>query len=136
MSRKKSREQAFQLIFARSLCHDPIRQIVDTAEMSDDIRIDESAEKAACGVEEKEALLDDEIRKYIRGWKLERLSKVSLSLLRLAFYEMRFVDDIPEDISISEAVRLAKKFGGASDAPFVNGVLGTAVREKGKKQSG
>ncbi|HAH78297.1 MAG TPA: transcription antitermination factor NusB [Ruminococcaceae bacterium] len=135
MNRRKSREQAFQLIFARSLSHDGIRQIIDTAEMSEDVRIEEFAEKTACGVEENEALLDGEIKKYIRGWTLDRLSKVSLALLRLALYEMKFAADIPVGVSINEAVDLAKKYGTASDAPFVNGVLGSAAREMEQKHA-
>ncbi len=133
MNRRKSREQAFRMIFARSLNHDGTQQIIDAAEMSEDVRIEEFAEKTACGVERNEALLDGEIRKYIRGWTLDRLSKVSLALLRMALYEMRFADDIPVSVSINEAVNLAKKYGAASDAPFVNGVLGSAAKEIGEK---
>ncbi|MCI1955493.1 MAG: transcription antitermination factor NusB [Oscillospiraceae bacterium] len=131
MNRRKSREQAFILVFERSINHDPVRVIVDTAETSEDVRIDGFAEKTALGVEEQEAVLDGLIQKYIRGWTMNRLSKVALALLRLALYEMKFEPDIPVSVSISEAVNLAKKYGGAEDAPFVNGVLGSAARETG-----
>ncbi len=56
-----------------------------------------------------------------------------MSLLRLALYEMRYVPDIPVSVSINEAVDLAKKYGGADDAPFINGVLGSAAKESGEK---
>jgi N utilization substance protein B len=131
MNRRKSREQAFILVFERSINHDPVRVIVDTAETSEDVRIDGFAEKTALGVEEQEAVLDGLIQKHIRGWTMNRLSKVALALLRLALYEMKFEPDIPVSVSISEAVNLAKKYGGAEDAPFVNGVLGSAARETG-----
>lgn len=131
MNRRKSREQAFVLVFERSINHDPVRVIVDTAETSEDVRIDGFAEKTALGVEEQEAVLDGLIQKHIRGWTMNRLSKVALALLRLALYEMKFEPDIPVSVSISEAVNLAKKYGGAEDAPFVNGVLGSAARETG-----
>ena len=131
MNRRKAREQAFVLIFERSLNHDTTREIVDAAETSEDVRIEEFAERVASGAETKEPEIDDIIRKYIRGWKMDRLSKVSLALLRLALYEMRFEPDIPVSVSINEAVSLAKKYGSAEDAPFVNGVLGSAANELG-----
>ena len=62
-------------------------------------------------------------------------SKVSLSLLRLAIYEILFEDEIPVSVSINEAVDLAKKYGTAEDAPFVNGVLGSVAKEFGEKHA-
>lgn len=131
MNRRKAREQAFVLIFERSINHDTTREIVDAAETSEDVRIEEFAERVASGAEAKEPEIDAIIRKYIRGWKMDRLSKVSLALLRLALYEMLFEPDIPVSVSINEAVSLAKKYGSAEDAPFVNGVLGSAADELG-----
>ncbi len=58
-----------------------------------------------------------------RGWKLSRIGKVELTILRLAVYEMRFDEDIPEKVAINEAVELSKKFGGDEAPAFVNGVL-------------
>lgn len=135
MNRKKSREQAFILIFERSFSHEPIREIVDTAETSEDVRIEEFSEHLAAGAEEHEAEIDEVVKKYIRGWTMNRLSRVSLALLRLALYEMKYEPDIPVGVSINEAVNLAKKYGGAEDAPFVNGVLGSAARETGERDA-
>ena len=131
MNRRKAREQAFVLIFERSINHDTTKEIVDAAETSEDVRIEEFAEHTASGTEANEEKLDEIIRKYIRGWTMNRLSKVSLSLLRLALYEILFEPDIPVSVSINEAVSLAKKYGSAEDAPFVNGVLGSAAKELG-----
>lgn len=135
MNRRKSREQAFVLIFERSFSHEPIRAIIDDAEMSEDVHIEEFAEKLAGGAETNEPELDKIIKQYIRGWTMNRLSKVSLALLRLALYEMKFEPDIPIGVSINEAVGLAKKYGSAEDAPFVNGVLGSAAKELGEKNA-
>ncbi|HEX3039331.1 MAG TPA: transcription antitermination factor NusB [Caproiciproducens sp.] len=134
MKRREAREQAFVLIFERSINHDTTQQIIDAAGLADDTIIDEFAEKIAVGVEENEEALDAQIEKNIRGWKMNRLSKVSLALLRLAIYEIMFVEDIPVSVSINEAIDLAKKYGGADDAPFVNGVLGSVA--KGLENSG
>ena len=87
------------------------------------------AEKAATGVQDNEAAIDEKIQRNIRDWKMSRLSRVSLALLRLAIYEMLFEQEIPLRVSINEAVELAKKYGSKEDAPFVNGVLGSVAKE-------
>lgn len=133
MKRREAREQAFVLIFERSINHDTTEEIIDAAGLSRDVIIDEFAENIAVGVEENEVALDAQIQANIRGWKIDRLSKVSLSLLKLAIYEMMFVEDIPISVSINEAIDLAKKYGGADDAPYVNGVLGSVAKELGEK---
>ena len=61
------------------------------------------------------------------GWKLDRMGKVDLTLLRLAAFEMIFDDDIPVKVAINEAVELAKKFGGDETPAFINGVLAKVV---------
>lgn len=135
MNRKKSREQAFVLVFERSFSHETVASIIDTAETSEEVRVEEFAEKLAQGVEDHEAEVDEVIKKYIRGWTMNRLSRVALALLRLAVYEIKYEPDIPVSVSINEAVNLAKKYGGAEDAPFVNGVLGSAAGEAGEKNA-
>lgn len=136
MKRREAREQAFILIFERSINRDTTEEIIDAAEMTSDVRIDEFAERTAIGVERNEGILNTQIEQNIRGWKMNRLSKVAISLLRLAIYEMMFEDDIPVSVSINEAVDLAKKFGGAEDAPFINGVLGSVAKTLGEKDDG
>lgn len=130
MKRREAREQAFVLIFERSINHDTTQQIIDAAGLSSDTIIDEFAEKIAVGVEENEDVLNAQIEKNIRGWKMSRLSKVSLALLKLAIYEIMFVKDIPISVSINEAIDLAKKYGGVDDPPFVNGVLGSVAKDQ------
>ncbi len=87
------------------------------------------AEKVATGVQDNEAVIDEKIEQNIHGWKMSRLSRVSLALLRLAIYEMMYEKDIPLSVSINEVVDLAKKYGGSEDAPFINGVLGSVAKE-------
>lgn len=82
------------------------------------------------GVDEKTPELDEEISAHLKkGWTIHRISKVSLAILRLALYEIKFVDDVPEKVAINEAVELAKLYGGEDDAKFVNGILGAIVKE-------
>ena len=76
--------------------------------------------------------IDDTIEQYSKGWKIERLAKVDLSVLRLCLAEVFYLNDkeIPARASISEAVRIAKLYGSADSGKFVNGILGRIYREK------
>jgi N utilization substance protein B len=71
--------------------------------------------------------IDDEINDKSVGWKTSRMGKVDLAILRLAVYEIRYEEDIPEKVSINEAVELAKKYGTDDSASFINGVLAKFV---------
>ena len=83
--------------------------------------------KRAEGIMVKVPELDEKIDEVAKGWKTRRMGKVELAILRLAVYEMKYDEDVPEKVAINEAVELAKKFGG-SDAPaFVNGILAKLV---------
>ena len=129
MKRREARQQAFILLFEQSFSRDTMEQIIDVAEAVTEKPLDEFAVRLATGAEAHLPELDERISKNSRGWKLHRLSKVSLAVLRLAIYELLFEKDIPVSVSINEAVELAKKYGGEEDAPFVNGVLGSVARE-------
>lgn len=141
MTRHEARKQAFLLLFEQSLNPCAMEELIDAAEeagslmpegTSPDIPphpVDDFAVRVAMGVEAHCPELDGIIAKYARGWSVQRLSKVCLSLLRLALFEMQYADDIPVSVSINEAVELAKAFGGPDDAPFLNGVLGGAAKE-------
>lgn len=71
--------------------------------------------------------IDAEINDKSVGWKTSRMAKVDLAILRLAVYEIRYEEDIPEKVSINEAVELAKKYGTDDSSSFVNGVLAKFV---------
>lgn len=71
--------------------------------------------------------IDDKISSLLKGWTIERISKVNLSILRLAICEILFINDIPYQVSINEAVELAKKYGDDDAPAFINGVLASAV---------
>ena len=73
--------------------------------------------------------IDKAIDEVAVGWKTDRMGKVELSILRLAYYEMAMDDDVPGKVAINEAVELAKKFGGSEAPAFINGVLGKLAKE-------
>ena len=80
------------------------------------------------GVVVNEEKLDADIAVHLRGWTLERVSKVDLAILRLAAAELFYCEQIPDAVSINEAVELAKKYGTDDSARFINGVLGKVYR--------
>ena len=71
--------------------------------------------------------IDAKLDEISKGWKLDRLGKVELAILRLAIFEMNFDEDIPTNVALNEAVELAKTFGGDTSPSFINGVLGKLV---------
>ncbi len=93
----------------------------------DEIRNDNYISKTYFGVTQKLSEIDALIEKASKNWKPERISRVSRSILRLAVYELLYIDDIPEKVSINEAVELAKRFDEESSYTFVNGILGNVV---------
>ena len=89
-------------------------------------------EAVVSGVREHAAELDAEISACLRGWTLQRLSRVDLAILRLSVYEMQY-GGIPAPVSINEAVELTRKYSAEESCPFVNGVLGTISRKLAAK---
>lgn len=82
------------------------------------------------GVDEKMLPIDVRLNSTSENWKLNRMPIVDRCILRLATYEMLFVDEVPVSVAINEAVELAKDFGGEDESPrFVNGVLGRIARQ-------
>ena len=73
--------------------------------------------------------IDGLLNEKSSGWKTTRMSKVDLTILRLAVYEIRFDEDVPTGVAINEAVELAKRFGQDESASFVNGILGAVAQE-------
>ncbi|MDD6159314.1 MAG: transcription antitermination factor NusB [bacterium] len=76
--------------------------------------------------------LDGYIEKYSRGWKLNRISRTALSVLRCALYEILYMDeeDVPDSVAVNEAVELAKGFDEPETVSFINGILGSFLRER------
>lgn len=76
------------------------------------------------------------IKKYAIGWTVDRIAKVDLAILQLALVEIQYIEDIPYNVSINEAVELAKKYSGDESTSFINGILGRFVEEEGIKKNG
>ena len=123
MTRSAARDLAFHLIFERAFRDESMEEIIADAEEARAIEEDEFAMALTNCVNDHLAEIDAEIDRYSEKWKVNRLPKVSLTVLRLAIGEMLYFRDIPVAATINEAVELAKKFGGDDSPAFVNGVL-------------
>ena len=75
-------------------------------------------------------LIDERLEECSENWKIKRMAKVDLAILRLSAVEILYLDDIPDSASINEAVDMAKKFGGDDSGKFINGILGKVVKKK------
>ncbi len=129
MARPIAREAAMQLVFEQLFGGDGETQVlVDLIDYvpgeSDRAYID----AVAAGVKEHAADLDAQIAACLRGWTLQRLSRVDWAILRLSVYEMKYAS-LPAAVSINEAVELTRKYSSESSCAFVNGVLGTISRK-------
>lgn len=96
------------------------------------LRLSEEREiqKEVCGMVGRIEELDRRINEAAEGWTTKRMSRTDLTVLRLALYEILFRDEIPDKVSINEAVDIAKKYGGAESGSFVNGVLARLLNPK------
>jgi N utilization substance protein B len=86
-------------------------------------------EELVVGTEHNKNLIDELLMEYLKGWQIDRLSKVDKEVLRLAAYEMIFRDDVPPKVVVNEAIELSKHFGTEESGKFVNGVLGKMIKE-------
>lgn len=128
MTRKQEREKAFCLIFEKSFKEDSCEEILELAESINEFELTDYVKKLFTGVFENLEFIDSTVSKYLKNWSISRISKTDLSLLRLAVFEMKFCDDIPENVTINEIVELAKVYCDDKGPSFINGVLGSISR--------
>lgn len=129
MTRHEAREMAFVLLFEKTFTEYAVREILENAGEARDVKTDAFALSLAEGTEQHMEDIDQKIYAHSHKWSKGRISRVALSVMRLAVYEMLYVEDIPVSVSINEAVELAKKYGGEEDSVFINGVLGGITRQ-------
>ena len=85
--------------------------------------------RAVFGISDNIEDIDRIISENTKGWSIERLAKVDMAILRIAIYEMKYDDDIPNQVAINEAVEMAKKYGEEKSSSFINGILGAINRK-------
>ncbi|MFW5646074.1 MAG: transcription antitermination factor NusB [Acetivibrio ethanolgignens] len=134
MCRRELREHLFLMLFRRDF--------YETEELKEQMelyleQLEKPSEKDLVYLEKKFQTvleymqeLDEKLSFVATGWKLNRMGKVELTILRLAVYEMEYDEDVPVKVAINEAVELAKKYGEDNSAGFVNGVLAKVAKDE------
>ncbi len=144
MTRANARELAVHLIYAQTFTGEEPEAVVSTRldkeyykQLSGENEVYEERPSRAqlayidsvvSGVSNRADELNGIIQQHAIGWDVTRISRLARSVMQLAIYEIRFVEDVPTGVAISEAVRLAKKYDGDDTGAFVNGILGTYAR--------
>ena len=132
LPRREARENAFLLAFSQTFGDVPLAEaLTNHAENDEEHPVDGFSKLLLNAYYDHSAEVDDEIRAHLRNWTMERLPRVSLTVLRLAIAEMLFGGENKPGVSINEAVELTKKYGADEDYQFVNGLLGAVARDHG-----
>ncbi len=139
ISRKKLRDLSFKIVFSYNFYPNPelLEETKIFLEQQEDLTDPDREEilERSMDIFQRISDLDRVISKKTEGWRIERFSKVDLSIIRLALYEMRFDPETPEKVAVNEAVELAKVYGGDESPKFVNGVLAKLIGGAGLAES-
>jgi N utilization substance protein B len=128
-SRRKARILAFQALYAWDASGTPVKELLDFGWVDDDKRVvlDEELKTFArlliAGAIENIAEVDEAIKAHLVNWSFERLKKVDLAIIRIGAYSLLYQRDIPAQITIDEAIEIAKEYGSEDSYRFINGVL-------------
>ncbi len=130
MSRKRARIGAMQALFAMDVNDDFSTDKLDLFMDNHEFQGDEVdyIKRTVPDILDKLDLVDETIEKNLKGWTMARLAKVDRQILRIAVYEFLYKDDIPEEVSINEAVEIARLYSSDEAPKFINGILGTIYR--------
>lgn len=134
MSRKLTRESIMNTLYQMEM-HQEFQLEAFSHYLEDNVTGNselEFAREVVGAFEAHKPEIDENISQYLKGWTLDRISKVDLSIVRLAVTEILYIDSLSPAISINEAVNLAKKYSDDESAVFVNGLLGELVRHMEK----
>ena len=131
MTRRELRENVFKMLF-RVEFHEENEMAGQIGMLDDELENIKEADAAyinnkCSDIIAKIPEIDEAINASTTGWKTTRMAKVDLSIIRLAVYEIKYEEDVPEKVAINEAIELAKLYGTDNSASFINGVLAKFV---------
>lgn len=132
MGRRGTRENAMKLLYQIQIQKDDVDEQIER--FLEEQQIEDAIERdyilnVVQGVALNNSAIDEILSRHARGWIIPRMPKIDLAIMRLSVYEMRYREDIPVNVSINEAVEMAKKYSGEQSRIFVNGVLGKVWAE-------
>ena len=133
MSRKKARDNAFKCIYELEFDNEKnVERILEFCYEENESKEDEKKyiDVVVNGVKENLESIDRIILSKLKNWSMERIAKIDLAILRLAIYEIMYMDDIPVKVTANEAVELAKLYGNNDSKSFVNGVIAKVIESK------
>ncbi len=132
--RREDRQQALQFVYERMFRDDTFEDVCTDALDARDEAVSDYAKEVIQGIESHLQEIDELIEANLKGWKLNRISKIALAAMRISVYEMKYIKSVPVSVSINEAVKMTKEFASDKDGSFVNGVLGSVAKTlKGDK---
>ena len=131
LPRREARENAFLLSFSQTFGDIPLQEALLNNTEDEEHPVDVFGKRLLNAYYDHSAEVDDLISRHLRNWTMERLPRVSLTILRLAVAEMLFGGENKPGVAINEAVELTKKYGADEDYQFVNGLLGAVARDHG-----
>ena len=132
--RREDRQQALQFVYERMFRDDTFEDVCTDALDTRDEAVSDYAKEVIQGIESHLQEIDELIEANLKGWKLNRISKIALAAMRISVYEMKYIKSVPVSVSINEAVKMTKEFAFDKDGSFVNGVLGSVAKTlKGDK---
>ncbi|WP_315074571.1 transcription antitermination factor NusB [uncultured Clostridium sp.] len=127
MNRKLSREKTMELLFGMTLSKDTIEEVVEGFVENYEGNIKEIdltyVKQALIGIEKHKEEIDRAVEVNLHNWKIDRISKVNLSILRLATYELLYDEEVPRNVAINEALEIARRYSDEKSVAFINGVL-------------
>jgi len=127
MNRKLSREKTMELLFGMTLSKDTIEEAIENFVENYEGNIKEIdltyVKQALIGIENNKEAIDKVIEENLHNWKLDRISKVNLSILRLSTYELLYDKEIPTNVAINEALEITRRYSDEKSVGFINGVL-------------
>jgi N utilization substance protein B len=127
-ARSKARKRALDLIYASEMRERSALEALEEQVAAGPVN--EYTATLVHGVDEHRARLDEVIASYAEGWSLARMPAVDRNVLRLATFEVLYVDDVPDAVAVSEALNLVRELSTDESPAFVNGVLGNIVRDR------
>ena len=128
-SRRKAREEAVVILYQSDLLNKDVKNIIDT-EILFGKQLDDFTEELVLGVTKNLRDIDNKIKSVVENWSLDRIAIIDRNIIRIAIFEMLYINEIPLKVSVDEAIEISKSLGAKDDTPrFVNGVLGKILAD-------
>jgi N utilization substance protein B len=125
LERRRARHQALHILYQREITDEPLSLILAKGTYCEEDGVpSDFCRQLLFGIESHQARIDATIEEISENWTLSRMPLVDRNILRLAVFELLYLDDVPDSVSINEAVEMAKLYGGEDSSKFVNGMLG------------